>query len=121
MEDESPLELFDSLTELDDDSLAELDDDSLPEDADDALPELDDALPELDDELDAALDDPSRLSNDDPYGPSSNAEQSGNNCANPTTTPGPTAPKNCPVTPLSAHRSMCTSFPYPVLTGCDSV
>ena len=122
--DDDPLdEVEDSLPELDDDELPEDDDDdALPEPEEDSLAELDDdALPELEDELDDALDEPSKPPSPDPYGPSSNAEQSGNNCANPTTTPGPTAPKNCPVTPLSAQRSMCISFPYPVLTGCASV
>ncbi|KAL9068562.1 MAG: hypothetical protein Q9161_006107 [Pseudevernia consocians] len=136
LEDESPPELDDdpladedeeSLSELAEEEPPEVEDESLPEDDDaplleldeESLPELDD--PELDDELDDALDEPSKLPNPDPYDPSSNAEQSGNNCANPTNTPGPTAPKNCPVTPLSAQRSICISFPYPVLTGCASV
>lgn len=123
-EDSLPALDDDSLPELDDESLPELDDEELPDD-DEELPEDDDApLPELDDdddELDEELDEPSKLPIPDPYGPLSNAEQSGNNCANPITTPGPTAPKNCPVTPLSAQRSICTSFPYPVLSGCASV
>ena len=120
-DDPLPEEDEDSLPELEDESLPELDEESLPELDVESLTELDDeSLAELDDdplpdddddELDAALDGPSKLPSPDPYGPSSNVEQSGNNCANPTTTPGPTAPKNCSVTPLSAHRSICTSFP----------
>ncbi|KAF6230389.1 hypothetical protein HO133_004731 [Letharia lupina] len=112
-DDPSPDEEEESLPELDDEPLPELadellaalDEDPPPEDDDEAPPELDDALPELADELDAALDEPSKFPNADPYDLSSNAEQSGNNCANPTTTPGPTAPKNS----------------SPVLTGCASV
>ena len=133
-DEELPESDDDSLPEFDDDPLPELDDDSLPELDDDPLPEFDDdplldpppeddddSLPELDDdpaseledelELEDALDEPSRLPNFDPYGPSSNAEQSGNSCANPTSTPGPTAPKNWLVTPLCAHKSICTSLP----------
>ena len=120
--DDEELPEFDPLPEEEEESLPELDDDELPEldEEEESLAELDeeslaefddDPLPELDDELDAALDEPPRLPKPDPYGPLFNAEQSGNNCASPITTPGPTAPKNCAVTPLAAQRSMCTSLP----------
>ena len=99
-----------SLPELPEEELPEVEEESLLEDDDAELLELDEEPPALDDELDA-LDEPSKLPSPDPKGPFSSAEQSGNNCASPVTTPGPMAPKNCPVTPLSAHKSICTSLP----------
>ena len=57
----------------------------------------------------------------DPNGPSSSALQSGSICAKPSITPGPIAPKNCSVTPVTLHRSKCTCFPYPVFKGLVSV